>query len=654
MGPCSSGKLNSQMCGIAGFIGPWGGRLLSQMLNSMAHRGPDGRAVWYDHASSVALGHLRLSIIDLSENANQPMQSADGRYVISYNGELYNYRELRRELETRGVRFRTASDTEVLLELLALDGERCLNRLNGIFAFALWDRVDRRMLIARDQLGIKPLYFAQLPDGFIFASELKALVQCPDLPRDLDPSTVLNHLGFVWSSSNATMLKAGRKLRPGHFAWVDANGKAKIERYYTIPVPRRDRTPVKPEALLELFDRVVADQMVADVPVGAFLSGGVDSSAIVASMCRATDPARIVTFCASVTKERSRADNFGDDITYARLMAGKLGVQLVEVPTESNLVDELQDMLWDLDEPTADFAALQTRKIAAVARRNGLKVLLSGTGGDDLFTGYGRHTLAHVWTLLDKVPGARALVGAAISGFPSTSVLGRRLARLGTLLPLSEDDMLIEAMSFSSTAPLSRLALLSPEARQTLNPDAVRGALPAILARTSGLEPSERMLQLDLDGFLPDLNLNYADKMAMRESIELRVPILDPRLVAFAMTIPTSQKIALRQTKRIFREALRDRLPPEILTRPKQGFGTPVRAWLAGPAQDVLNQTTAPQVLEQRGLFDPAAVAQLRRDFDAHRGDVAFTLFTVVAVELWCRSLDSHPTLSLDQARAAA
>jgi asparagine synthase (glutamine-hydrolysing) len=394
--------------------------------------------------------------------------------------------------------------------------------------------------------------------------------------------------------------------------------------------------------------------MVADVPVGAFLSGGVDSSAIVSSMCRATDPSRIVTFCASVTKEKGRADNFGDDIVYARGMAARLGVQLVEVPTEANLIDELAKMLWDLDEPTADFAALQTRKIAAEARRHGIKVLLSGTGGDDVFTGYGRHTAAHVWTLLNRIPGGRAAAGAAIRNFPSTSLLGRRLARLGALLALDEEDMLIEAMSFSTWPPPARLALLAAETRRGLKPSDAIGNMAEILKRTRGLPPVDRMLQLDLDGFLPDLNLNYADKMAMQESVELRVPILDPRLVAFAMKVPTAQKINLWETKRIFRAAFKERLPQSILKRPKQGFGAPVRAWLAGPAQALLNEATAPRVLKERGLFDGDEVARLRRAFDTQQGDVAFTLFTIVAIELWCRGLEATPTLGPIEARAAA
>lgn len=642
------------MCGIAGFAGPWNDQLLGSMLKAIEHRGPDGQGTWRDRSCGVALGHVRLSIIDLSTAANQPMHSADGRYTLCFNGEIYNFRALRAELEATEATFRTQSDTEVLLQMFARYGERCLERLQGIFAFAVWDRERRRLFLARDQLGVKPLYYAVLPMGVLFASELKALVACPDLPRDVDPATAANHLGFVWSSTDATMLKSVRKLRPGHFAWVDLPNRLVATRYYVVPVPAADRRSVSPSDLLALFDEVVADQMVADVPIGAFLSGGVDSSAIVASMCRTADPSRITTFCASVTPDRSHADNFGDDIVYARQMAQSLGVPLVEVPTEADLIGELPGMIWQLDEPTADFAALQSRMVAAEARRRGVKVLLSGIGGDDLFTGYGRHRAAYLWAMLDRWPPARALAARIIACWPSASLVGRRLARLGALLRLSEEDMLSEAMSFAATTPEERLGLFQPHLRRALGNTGRPDSFAAILERTRGCHPVERLLQLDLDGFLPDLNLNYADKTGMQEGVELRVPILDTRLVAYAMQVPIEQKIDLWQTKKIFREAVAGRVSRGVLTRAKQGFGMPVRAWLAGPGHELLQELTSPSVVTARGLFDAPAVARLTRTFEQQKGDLAFTLFAMMAIELWCRALDAHPAMARQAVAAPA
>ncbi len=633
------------MCGIAGFLGPWRESLLHRMVDSLRHRGPDGSGLVHDSAAGLGLGHTRLAIIDLSDAAAQPMRTPDGRYVITYNGEIYNYRALRSELAGNGVEFRTESDTEVLLHLFARDGLDCVERLDGIFAFAVWDAASRRLSLARDHLGIKPLYYADLAGGFLFASELKTLVLCPDLPRDIDPVAVADHMGYAWSAGGNTMLKSVRKLRPGATLTVDAGG-VRARRYYRTPlaggVPADG--DFSPSRLGALIDEVVRDQMVADVDVGALLSGGVDSSAVVAAMCRAADPARITTFCATVAG--GGADNFGDDAAHARDVARALGVTLIEVPTEAALVDELPEMVWALDDPSADFAALQTRMLAAEARRNGIKVLLSGVGGDDLFTGYGRHTAALIYALLDRIPGGRKLVARLFALADPATLRGRRLHRVGGLLGLAEDDMLAEAMSFSAVTGRGRMDLMAPGPRDGLPADGVPRAIRDSLAATRGLHPVERLLDLELNGFLPDLNLNYTDKMAMLEGVEVRVPLIDRRMVSFAAALPLSARIGLRRTKKILRESQRGRLSDQVLTRPKQGFGVPIRAWLKGPARPLLEDLTAPATLAARGLFAPDAVASLREDFLAGRIDAAQTLFPLMATELWCRALDATQSVS--------
>jgi asparagine synthase (glutamine-hydrolysing) len=634
------------MCGIAGFVGSWSPSLAAAMTQAVAHRGPDGEGLWSD--DGVALGHRRLSIIDLSAAAAQPMHSADGRYALTYNGEIYNFADLRLELEQAGTVFQTASDTEVLLELFARDGLGCVGRLNGIFAFAVWDRRDRVLSIARDHLGVKPLYYASLKQGFVFASELKALTQCAELPRDIDATAVADHLGFLWTAGENTMLRSVKKLRPGCTLTVSADGRVTPRRYYRTPLfdAAAPPTPNDAEALRDMIDRVVADQMVADVDVGALLSGGVDSSAIVASMCRATDPAKITTFCAAVSKPEGGTDNFGDDQTHARIVARHLGVKLIEVSTDADLIAELPAMVWQLDEPTADFAAVQTRLLARAARENGIKVLLSGVGGDDLFTGYGRHTAGLIWSLANRVPGMRGLGGAMLSLFPPSSILGRRLQRIGTLLSMPEDEMLADGMSYSAIGAGRRRALLAPGLRDAVAADGIAEGLRVSLMRTRGRHPVERFLDLELNGFMPDHNLNYSDKMAMREGVEIRVPLIDCRLVASAMQLPLSAKISLRETKRILRASQRDRLPAEILNRPKQGFGVPMRSWLQGPARDMMEDLTSAATVSSRGLFDADAVTALKADFFAQRVDAAFTLFPMMAMELWCRALDNAETVS--------
>ena len=641
------------MCGIAGFVGPWSAALLDAMVASLRHRGPDGRGTHRDAPAGLALGHTRLSIIDLTDAAAQPMASACGRYVIAFNGEIYNYRTLRAELESAGHRFRTQSDTEVLVELFAREGAGCLGRLHGIFAFAVWDSQARRLFLARDQIGVKPLYYAALADGFLFASELKSLVLCPDLPRDIDGAAVADHLGFLWTAGEATMLRAVRKLRPGCALWLDAAGP-RVERWYRVPLAGSGtRSDAEPDALRDLIDETVAEQMVADVEVGALLSGGVDSSSIVAAMCRTTDPARITTFCA-VTGAGGAADNFGDDAPHARLVAGALGVKLVEVPTGADLIDALPEMIWALDEPTADFAALQTLLLARAARAVGIKVLLSGVGGDDLFTGYGRHRAAMIRAALSRVPGARQLAGALLSRLSPMTLRGRRLQRIGQLLALDEDAMLSEAMSFSGVDAETRRGLLAPALRGSAPADGIPAPFAASLAATRGLHPVERLLDLEQNGFLPDHNLSYTDRMAMQVGVEVRVPLCAPALVAFAAALPLNRKIGLRRTKIVLRDSQRGRLPDAVLTRPKQGFGVPMRGWLQGPARALMAELTAAGTVEARGLFDAAAVSSLRDGFLAGRIDAAMTLFALMAMELWCRALDAARPLALAEARAGA
>jgi len=575
------------MCGIAGFVGPWTESLLAAMSSALRHRGPDGEGSFHDSGAGIGLAHRRLSIIDLSDAAAQPMTSADGRFTITFNGEIYNYRALRGELERAGVRFRSESDTEVLLELFARHGGDCLERLHGIFAFAVWDADRRRLYLARDPLGVKPLYWARLADGFLFASELKALVLCPDLPRDIDPVAVTDHLGFLWTAGEATMLKSVRKLRPGTALTVEG-GALTLRRYWRPPLARPEpEAHASPAALTSLIDEVVREQMVADVEVGALLSGGVDSSAIVAAMCRATAPANITTFCAVIPDRGGPSDNFGDDLRHARQVAAAFGVRLMEVPTEPDLIGGLGDMVWSLDEPTADFAALQTRILAEAAADAGIKVLLSGVGGDDLFTGYARHTAAMIYALADRVPGVRRLLGAVLNLVPASSVMGRRLQRLGQLLALDGDDMAAEAMSFSAVTAKRRLQLLAPALRAEVPGDGIPAPFRESLARTSGRHPVERFLDLELNGFLPDHNLNYTDKMAMQAGVEVRVPLVAPALVDFAMGLALSERIDLRRTKKIL------------------------------------------------------------RDFYAHRIDAALTLFPLMAIELWCRALDAAPKAAL-------
>ncbi len=633
------------MCGIVGYMGPWPEELIEKMVGSLAHRGPDGQGVYLDDSCNVALGHTRLSIIDLSDNAAQPMFSEDGRYILTFNGEIYNYVALRRSLESVGVSFKAHSDTEVLLHLYMREGESCLQKLHGIFAFAIWDQKEKRLFIARDQIGVKPLYYAEIDKGFLFSSELKSLVLCPDVKRDIDPIAVADHLGFLWTAGESTMIRKIKKLRPGCYMKVDSSG-VKIERYYRVPTVSHG-LPGSDADLRNLIDEVVGEQMVSDVEVGALLSGGVDSSAIVASMCRVMPPDQITTFCASVQAAEAGADNFGDDEKFAKRVAAHFGVNLVEVATDVDVIDMLESMVWSLDEPTADFSALQTRFLARAARQKGVKVLLSGVGGDDLFTGYGRHTAALFYQQINSLGVLRKVLGQMLALVPAGTLMGRRVKRIGELLSRDEESMIVDAMSFSGVKSDQRMRLVHRSHWHELPESGVSPNVLRSLEATKQLHPVERILDLEMLGFLPDHNLNYTDKMAMLEGIEVRVPLCDPRLVEYARSLPLSDLISLNSTKKILRKSQSNRLPEEVLQRPKQGFGVPVRSWLKGPARPLLEELTSKSAVEDRMLFDADEVDRLRRDFYEDRVDGAMTLFPLMAIEAWCRKLDNTPQLNL-------
>jgi asparagine synthase (glutamine-hydrolysing) len=397
------------MCGIAGLLGRFSTATISAMVKTLAHRGPDDEGAWRDMDAGVQLGHRRLSIIDVSDAAAQPMLSADGRYVTIFNGEIYNYKALVAFLHAKAVHaFNPRSDTAVLAPLFALEGPAMLDRLEGMFAFAIWDRHARRLFLARDHAGVKPLYLAETPAGLAFASELKAFRSVVD-DWTIDPVAMAEYLTFLYTPSERTVLKAARKLRPGHLVMarrVERSIEVTVERWYRPPLPR-DRSASasigtrsaghfaydyakRPEHLLRLFDEVVAEQCTSDVPVGAFLSGGVDSSAVVASMV-ATGHRPAATYCIGFDGTGMRGEGFEDDLSFAKQVASHLDVPFTPLMIEpDSLLDRLPGLAMILDEPTPDAAPLLVQDIAARARADGIKVLLGGTGGDDLFSGYRR------------------------------------------------------------------------------------------------------------------------------------------------------------------------------------------------------------------------------------------------------------------------
>jgi asparagine synthase (glutamine-hydrolysing) len=629
------------MCGIAGLLGPVNEELLERMGAVLAHRGPDDRGLWTDPAAEVGLVHRRLSIIDLSAGGHQPLEDAGGQAVIVYNGELYNYRELRRELERDGVRFRGESDTEVLLNVYLRDGEAMLTKLDGIFAFAIWDRRRGELFLARDPYGVKPLYYAETGQRFLFASELKALLQDAAVSRELCPDAVRDHVAYLYTPSPRSILRQVLRLQPGEALVSREKRVVRRWQYHEPPVAGAAEEEADPDALAaalrERFDAAVRRQLVADVPVGAFLSGGVDSSAIAEVARRSIGARRLQCFTIDLSAAGEAWEGFPNDLPYARQAAADLDVDLHAVRVGPEMLEELPAMLWHLDEPQADPAALHVLFISRLAREHGIKVLLSGTGGDDLFSGYRRHLALLQEGWWDWLPaslrgGLRRLGERA----PARRPWGRRLQRLWAFADADRQTRLLGYHLWLAPARLAEL--FRPEVRGAWRDEDPLAPLRRTLqALPPALPRLEQMLCLERRHFLADHNLEYTDRMSMAAGVEVRVPFLDPQLVRFAAGVPPRYKQRGTEGKWLLKRALEGRLPRRILRRAKTGFGVPLRTWLRGPLASTVEETLSPRAVEARGLLDPAAVRRLRADDEAGRLDASYPLFSLVCLELWCR-----------------
>lgn len=635
------------MCGIAGFSGKFDKQLLAKMSTAIAHRGPDASAISYLQDEGIGLVHRRLAIIDLSAAGHQPMSDVDQRATIIYNGEIYNYRELRAELIDKGYSFNGHSDTEVLLNLYLAYGVEMLERLNGIFAFAIWDIKKQEMFVARDGLGVKPFYYSTTPLGFVFASEIKALLQENSVARDLNPVAIARHLTFLWSPSPDTILKSVRKLEPGFAMIVNEGQVSRKWQFYDLPFGRKKiEVPVDTAAkqLRQHIDQAVERQMVSDVPVGAFLSGGLDSSAVVAS-AQKISPSKMQCFTIDFNDPKAAAyEGMNEDLPYARRVAKHLDVDLHEITVGPEMLDQLEDMIYFLDEPQADPAPLNALFISKLARENGVKVLLSGAGGDDILTGYRRHyalSQEKYWAWLPT--SIRSGIGNLARQLPTSNVISRRIRKGFEYAGLEQQQRLASYFFWSS--PAKAVELLSPEFRSTMDGEEIIS--PLVMAQDnlpSGSSALDRMLYLECKYFLADHNLNYTDRMSMAHGVEVRVPLLDQDLVAYAAGLPDHLKQNGKTGKFIFKKAMEGVLPNDVIYRPKTGFGAPLRYWLRGPLLPMVNDLLNRHSIEHRGIFDANTVAKLIDDDMSGRVDATYTIFALMCIELWCRRfLDRTP-----------
>lgn len=567
------------------------------------------------------------------------MWDAGRTACIVFNGEIYNFRELRRALVAEDVEFRSGTDTEVLLNLYLQHGDRALGRLNGMFAFAIWDTRDRSLLLARDGVGVKPLYYAETSAGFLFASELKALLCSAAVDRTLDYEAIGHYLTYLWCPAPGTMLQSVKKLRPGDAVRVRDGRIVARWTHYRLPFDQ----PIQPMSMEEASSSVhehvqqaVRRQLVSDVPLGVMLSGGLDSSGIVAAAHSQGESPHCFTI--GFQDDAFEREGTVDDLPYAQRVAGHLDVDLHTIYVTPNAItDEIERMIYALDEPQADFAAMHVFFICRLARAHGIKVLLSGTGGDDIFSGYRRHRalLAERWW--DWLPRpARLGIRQLASRLPSSPTIGRRVAKAFAYAHLDGDARLASYFRWSESA-LAESLWAEPLRSVAL------GGQPEPLAQSlahlpGDAAPLNRMLYLDCRHFVPDHNLNYFDKMSMATGVEVRVPLLDPDLVSLAARLPIACKHHRGVGKRAFKAAMAPLLPRAVVHRPKSGFGAPVRHWLHNELRPLVDDTLSAPALKRRGLFDAAAVRQLVASDRAGQVDAAFTLLALVCVELWCQT----------------
>lgn len=609
------------------------GALLTAMNETLRHRGPDGSGCYL--GSTVGLAMRRLSIIDL-ETGEQPIANEDGSVWVVFNGEIYNFRALRQQLERKGHVFQTATDTEVIVHAYEEYGVDCVEHFNGMFAFALWDESRRRLLVARDRLGIKPLYYYLSADLLVFGSELKAVIRHPAVPREIDFGALNQFLTIEYIPAPRTIFRDVQKLPPGHRLVVE-DDNARVEPYWRIPhAPIEASEAECVERLRELIREAVEMRMVADVPLGAFLSGGIDSSTIVAFMSEAsTQPVRTISI--------GFDDATYNELPYARMVAEHFGTNHYEEILQSDIAGMAVRLVQHLDEPFGDFSIFPTYLVSEVARKF-VKVALSGDGGDEIFAGYDtyvaqgvaaryerwmpgmlrRRTLPWIMNMVPPQPAKKGIVNKA-KRFVEGAALPPELQHTRWMMFMSEEE---------------RRALYRPRVSQAayaLNGSSPEALMEAYFEEAAVYDPLAQQQYVDVKTYLVDDILTKVDRMSMAVSLEARVPLLDHRIVEFAMNLPPQMKLQGGTTKVLLRKAVGDMLPAPVLNKPKEGFSIPLKHWLREDLQPLMTDLLAPDTVRRRGYFEPATVSRWVDEHLARGANHSHRLWTLMVFELWHR-----------------
>jgi asparagine synthase (glutamine-hydrolysing) len=624
------------------------------MLESVEHRGRDDQGTWTSEpidpsGRRVCLGHRRLAIIDPSPAGHEPMLSHDDRYVLTFNGEIYNYRELREELRSLGYEFRTDSDAEVLLEAISEWGWDAVSRLNGMFAFAVWDNRERTLTLVRDHVGIKPIYYAFIPAktdspaAFIFGSEIKAILATRLVTPELNPEALHQFLTFLWSPDPNTLFANVKTVPPGHLVQLHDDDLT-IRQWWDVSFDTIEEGKNEAswrERVLDTLDRVVKMEMVADVPLGSFLSGGIDSSAIVAMMERHSNGRAISTYTVGIESDDLRYDIIPDDVRWARRVNEQLQTDYHEIMLKPSVADLLPKLVYHMEEPPIDMA-IPSYLVSSAARET-LTVMLSGMGGDEVFAGYPRQMAMQIASAFDPVPALlrrplmKTVADILPGGLPGKLTAPLRNAKkFARSAALDFEDRYLGYGTYFTNDMKHRL--YSDEWRTLTRDYDPYAAHRAYFARASHAAPLNQLLYVDLKTFLPCLNLATTDKTSMAANLEVRVPFLNREMIEMAARMPPRLKLRGLRRKYILKRALESVLPKDVIWRKKAGFGAPIRSWLRGPLRPLIDDLLSEEAVKRRGMFRPGEVRRVLEANFSGREDYNLQVFQLLGLELWHRT----------------
>jgi asparagine synthase (glutamine-hydrolysing) len=633
------------MCGIVGLISPQPENQIGAMLKSIEHRGFDDEGVFVSgkfgkNELKTCLGHRRLSIIDTSSGGHQPFFSADKRYTLTYNGELYNYLEIKAELEAKGYKFHTDSDTEVLINAFQEWQLDCLPKLNGMFAFAVWDELEKSLTLVRDRSGIKPLYYTKIGEKLVFASEIKAILASKLIRAELDYEGLHQFLTFLWTVHEKTLFKGIYQLPPAHFL-VWKNGEIRTKEWWDLDYSSEESGKSEDfwrEQVLETLGKCVEMEMIADVPLGAFLSGGVDSSSIVALMTKHTK--KVSTYTTGISAEDLQFDIIPDDVKWSRKVAEILPVDYHETLLTPDLTELLPKLVYHSDAPVIDMA-IPSFLISEQARTT-QKVMLSGMGGDEIFAGYPRQMAMKLAGMTDFIPSAvRRPLMKTLDSMLYGGVRGKLTAPLRNAKKFARSagqDFENRYLGFGT--------YFTDEMKSNLYSENLRGEMSAFDAYAQHKKffencrddsPLNRLLYVDFKTFMPALNLDTTDKTSMAANLEVRVPFLNHEIVSLSERIPSDLKIKGIKRKYILKKAVESLLPKEIIYRKKAGFSAPIRSWLRTSLKPMIDDLLSEETIKRRGLFDFQEVRRIIEQNQSGKEDFNLQVFQLLNLEIWMR-----------------